>query len=313
MTLANVRENVFRDPALQRMLHGLVIASVRSQFVGPLTYNDNGGEPVFDWKYLLSTASLFSGSDVGSHQDVALRVAQTCLQSQQTTETQRAAAAMILNDLENLPSFELAKRRNLVPGDFESNLQLLMRMRMLRNRLATTVELTDGRQLALTRFQLAFWQTLSNATWISVSAPTSAGKSFVVGRWLIDQINAPNQLAAFVVPTRALISQVEADLRTFAAEAGKKINVTSIPRHESLKSNQPNILVFTQERLHLLLTNEAQGNTSAFSHLIIDEAQKVGDRHRGVMLQLVIEMVLARRALTKVVFVSPMTSNPGAL
>src|SRR5262245_59918980 len=107
MTLANVRERVFQDAELQRLLDDVVTDSVRSQFLGPLT-QDRHREQAFDWNYLLSIASLFAGSELGSHQEIALRVAQSCLQTQQTTETHRAAAAMILDDLENHPSLDLA-------------------------------------------------------------------------------------------------------------------------------------------------------------------------------------------------------------
>lgn len=47
--------------------------------------------------------------------------------------------------------------------------------------------------------------------------------------------------------------------------------------------------------------------------LVVDEAHKIGDATRGVLLQQVIEGIAARNPDLKVVFASPMSSNPEAL
>ncbi|WP_278471015.1 DEAD/DEAH box helicase [Gimesia maris] len=320
MSIEHVREHVFQDEGFLQVFDKLVVDSVASQFSTSLARPQNEDESdgqrpgeEHDWSYLLKVASLFSGSEVGGHQDVTLRIAQFCLQSSDTTENMKAAATMLLDDLSNGPAIKLAQSRDIIPADYEERLNLSMRMRSLKNKLGTLVELSDKSTLRLTRFQHAFWDGLDQATWVSVSAPTSAGKSFVISKWIVDSIDTARTLIVYVVPTRALISQVEADLKQYTRDSKKRIHVTSIPRKESIKRDRPNILVFTQERLHLFLTSTNENELPFISHLIIDEAQKIGDRHRGVILQLVIESIISKRPDTRLVFVSPMTSNPDQL
>lgn len=70
------------------------------------------------------------------------------------------------------------------------------------------------------------------------------------------------------------------------------------------------VFVFTQERLHILLSSHPNLPARA---LIVDEAHKVGDRQRGVLLQDVIERLSAANVHLHALFASPMTSNPGTL
>ncbi len=120
----------------------------------------------------------------------------------------------------------------------------------------------------------------------------------------------------YLVPTRALISQVERDLRDlFEKEQLDDVVVSSLP---IMKSDdvvgetiaRKRVFVFTQERLHILLTANPSLPARA---LIVDEAHKVGDRQRGVLLQDVIERIYEANTELRVVFASPMTSNPEVL
>lgn len=69
--------------------------------------------------------------------------------------------------------------------------------------------------------------------------------------------------------------------------------------------------MFTQERLHLLAN--ALGNGFSFDLLIVDEAHKIGDNQRGVILQDAIERAARANPDMKVVFISPATQNPEEL
>eukprot|EP00456_Euglypha_rotunda_P061412 TRINITY_DN5138_c0_g1_i13.p1 TRINITY_DN5138_c0_g1~~TRINITY_DN5138_c0_g1_i13.p1 ORF type:complete len:453 (-),score=57.92 TRINITY_DN5138_c0_g1_i13:11-1369(-) len=152
---------------------------------------------------------------------------------------------------------------------------------------------------------------------MSVSAPTSAGKSFILAHWIAALMRESTIVTVvYLVPTRALISQVERDLRDlFEKEGLDDVAVSSLPimKAESEVGEaviRRRVFVFTQERLHILLT--AHPNLAARA-LIVDEAHKVGDRQRGVLLQDVIERICEANSELRVVFASPMTSNPGVL
>jgi hypothetical protein len=166
--------------------------------------------------------------------------------------------------------------------------------------------------LRVNHFQRHFWRVVTAHEWVSVSAPTSAGKSYIMTRWIGEQLRAsPLATVVYLVPTRALINQVETDLRTFLREEGlSSVTVSSLPLARTLVPERGTVLVFTQERLHILL---AAAPDLAIDVLVVDEAHKVGDRQRGVLLQHVVERVAQTNPATKIVFASPMTSNPEAL
>jgi hypothetical protein len=87
--------------------------------------------------------------------------------------------------------------------------------------------------------------------------------------------------------------------------------VSSIPVTAALRTNAGNFFVFTQERFHLFLS--AFETIPAIDMIIVDEAHKVGDRQRGILLQEVIERVVAVRPNVKFIFASPQTENPEIL
>lgn len=228
------------------------------------------------------------------------------------TETQRTAAANVLDQLANRPAIALAARRAMLPDALETRLPLPARIEWVRRRLEHSVALADDTALPVNRFQRRFWSDLEAHDWLSVSAPTSAGKSYIVTRWVIDLLQQrPGALVIYVVPTRALITQVEADFRALVAASGLRgVEISSVPLARRVDASQSAILVLTPERVHMLLTAAPDLVATA---LIVDEAHKVGDGHRGVLLQQVIERVTRDAPESKVLFASPLTSNPELL
>lgn len=121
-----------------------------------------------------------------------------------------------------------------------------------------------------------------------------------------------NKNIVYVVPTRALISQVETDLRALLKQYNleSQTNVTTVPPQDDVDIEKSNIFVFTQERLHWFL----YGNSNVqVDILIVDEAHKIEDGNRGILLQQKIEDVVKTNPRIKVFFSSPFTSNPEIL
>lgn len=284
-----------------------------------------------DWPYLLLAASVLamapeSSAEAAACRDAALRIAQFCLSAgaaagagataaedgRRPTLVQRATAASVLDLLVNRPAIDLAARRHLIDPGVTASLPVPIRLESLRRQLLHEVPLHGGTYLAVNRFQRRVWSALDDCTWVSFSAPTSAGKSFAVMHWVADFVTRyPSANLVYLVPTRALISEVEGELRRLLRQSdGYGDPVTSLPLIPPGSAMRPRVFVFTQERLHLLLTSSPSTRVDV---LIVDEAHKLGDGHRGVLLQQVIERVLGRGHGTKVVFASPMTSNPESL
>lgn len=146
--------------------------------------------------------------------------------------------------------------------------------------------------------------------WISASAPTSVGKSFILESWIQDYLAVnENSLVVYLVPTRALISEVARELKVRLP--ADRVNIASLPLAKYYKAGTSNVFIFTQERLHIFLnTFEDKPKIDA---LIVDEAHKIGDRHRGVFLQQVIELASEENPDLKIIFASPFTDNPELL
>ncbi|HZS80798.1 MAG TPA: DEAD/DEAH box helicase [Herbaspirillum sp.] len=266
-----------------------------------------------DWDYLLFAASFLAQSNKGAA--IALRVAQTCLCDKMATDVQRDSAALILDALANHPAIELAVKRSLLRPSFQTRLPGVARLDYSRRTYEQSISIHGDKPLRVNGFQKKLWEAARNHGWISVSAPTSAGKSFILARWICNVMRSfPVTTIVYLVPTRALISQVERDLRDlFSKEELDKVSVSALPivkPEDGTDVIRQRVLVFTQERLHILFS--AQPNL-AVQALIVDEAHKVGDPQRGVLLQDVIERLSIANPNLSVLFASPMTSNPELL
>ncbi|WLB89650.1 DEAD/DEAH box helicase [Bradyrhizobium japonicum] len=164
----------------------------------------------------------------------------------------------------------------------------------------------------------SIWNRARNPqSWISASAPTASGKTFLVLQWLIDEMKASGAtIAVYLAPTRALASEIEGNLTSLIKRMSiEDIEVTSLPlsaKHlDASKAGKKLIYILTQERLHLLANGFNDG--MRIDILVADEAHKVGDHLRGVVLQDAIERASRSNPKIKIVFISPATQNPEAL
>ena len=145
------------------------------------------------------------------------------------------------------------------------------------------VVIGDGQELSLNRFQRDVWDAAHTAQVLSITAPTSTGKSFLLCQWLAEYLREnPKAFIVYLVPTRALIQQVENDLRQQFAGATaplSSVNVSSLPMAASVKDDTANVMVLTQERLHILLLGLPAERLPTL--MIVDEAHKLGDGAAG--------------------------------
>lgn len=167
----------------------------------------------------------------------------------------------------------------------------------------------DG--VTLTDFQVRLLKALRDTASVSVSAPTSAGKSFTLELDLLYRLGkAASYTAVFLVPTRALIRQVSVDLADLLRQNEVECSVLSslsIPENDD---GQPRrfIFVFTQERFATFLAQAPAGLD--IDAIIVDEAQEIGKDRRGITLERVIRMAMRRYPTAQLFFSSPLRSNP---
>ena len=264
-----------------------------------------------DWNYMLGIASLLSHSSNSQHLDAALRIAQACLLQDVCTDIQKSASAIILDTLTNNVSIKMAVEKHYLDENYKDNYPLSFKLQKYKSDFEHSIQINDE-LIFLNRFQKDVYEVHKSHETISISAPTSAGKSFILCTILLEELLDGNKNIVYLVPTRALISQVEADLRKLIKknQMEQAVNISTVPPQEELESGKSNVFVFTQERLHWFLCS----SFSAHIHLlIIDEAHKIEDSNRGILLQQKLEEVVKRNPSVKVYFSSPYTSNPEIL
>jgi hypothetical protein len=263
------------------------------------------------WSFVLGCASALARGDTEAAQDAALRIAQLCLASVGLEEIEQGhlvAAALVLEWLGNRRALALADSRELVSAEAWTSAPAPLRADVMRRRLELLIPSEEGRSLPVNPFQRAFWSAAERGDWVSVSAPTSAGKSFIVRRWFEKRLAEKDCFrGVYVVPTRALLAEVCKELE---ATFGREIPVFGIPWDSEIGKAPKELYVFTQERLHLL-QNE-RGDFVA-DLLFVDEAQKLADGERGVLLQRVIAEAVRRHPATQVIFASALAENPDLL
>lgn len=169
----------------------------------------------------------------------------------------------------------------------------------------------DHQTIYLTDFQRKIYSSLNQGKSISISAPTSSGKSFLLKAFISKKFKEDIQFnVVYIVPTRALISEVTRDFKnSFKHFEVEDINISSAPASYSKDKIIPKkMFVLTQERYHNLLYDV--DFEEPIDILIIDEAQKVSEGSRGIILEEVIEESLKRYPDFQVIFISPFAKNP---
>jgi DEAD/DEAH box helicase len=298
-------------PWFPDLLRKLLVADLAAQLPG--TPPNNTPEITEDEaRKLLGRASVLSLSEVPTQQAIAYEIATRLIELFDNRIPGLVSAAdVILSRIGNFPGRRLLRRR--CAGGDENTPEAPARLGLERigREIENTVTGPDQREWALTDFQHEFFQALDSATSVSVSAPTSAGKSFILGLDLIRRLRkVVPACVVYVVPTRALIREVTLTIRKHLREAGMEaVPVRSVPFPIAQdKAPQGAVFVLTQERLLSLL--HSREGTQWITTLVVDEAQSIRDEARGVILQTAIEAVLIKHPHAEVHFASPLASNP---
>ncbi|MBX8604720.1 DEAD/DEAH box helicase [Pseudomonas cichorii] len=268
-----------------------------------------------DWPRLLLAGSILARSDQRIDQGAALRIATAAI-SLAEHQAVKDSGAVLMGKLSNFRAVDLAVARKLLETDLEARLGTSLRLEAQRREMEHSVLVhSTGAWLQVNDFQQRFWNNATGDNWLSASAPTASGKTFLVLQWLIDKIvTGDSQVVVYLAPTRALVSEIETNLKGLLGNT-KNIEVSSLPLITKYKTARAGgarvVLVFTQERLHLLAN--VLGDAFSVDLLIVDEAHKIGDNQRGVILQDAIERATRTNPKLKAVFISPATQNPGEL
>ena len=244
---------------------------------------------------LLNSASVFALAHDEESRDLAQQIAVFASLAFDSPEV-RGAAVHILSGLGNFPGLKKVEPESLDSLGFHTHLRSALLKEL------ASVEM-DGARISLTDFQLDVWETLKSSAATAISAPTSAGKSFVVLEHLAETaIRAENFVAMYIAPTRALLAEIQGKLERRLAKISSELRITTIPVADP-EHRAKQIYVLTQERAQLLLS--AMDLVDAIDLVIVDEAQAIGDDSRGMILQDVIEKIREASPSARFLFLAP--------
>ncbi|TDU21728.1 DEAD/DEAH box helicase [Arthrobacter sp. JUb115] len=297
---------VLELPGFKKSLSNATVMNLRKEFG---IFTPESDVPDIDWNFALMCASALTSYDSESANEAVLRIAQSCLLSGEvTTSEQKAAALLLLQREGNVRAAALAQAKGIIDINAMGRAPVELRLDAGTRVSELTIDLV-GVSFVLNTFQKEFWDAAQQLGWLSISAPTSAGKSFIVQAWIKERLaQDPEIKIVYLAPTRALIEEVGTGLRT---ELGFSVSIQTLPWSlEQENAPESSVYIFTQERLHIHLTSNPDFLPD---FVFIDEAQNIGNSSRGILMSQVISECASRNAAAQIIFASPLSANPEIL
>lgn len=158
-------------------------------------------------------------------------------------------------------------------------------------------------QFLITNFQKDLWDSLDINSEISISAPTSSGKSFIIKQHLIKTFLVEKTFRVlYIVPSRALINQVSEDLIS-EINSDTHIKTSFIEENEVFEKE---IYVLTPERCIKVLSSNLE-----IDLIFIDEIQGIEDiGGRGQTFEYVFNEISILYPNAKIISAGPNILNP---
>jgi hypothetical protein len=257
---------------------------------------------------LLKSAAALSASTNTEHRETAYQIASAAAELEgDASPGIPYLLLLVLSRIGNFPALSYARKRF---GIDEYSLPTRSVAETVDRSEGNSVDLGPG-LVRLTDFQLELWRELTAGGAVGVSAPTSAGKSFILQAYAQRLVTEQKvSRVVFLVPTRALINQVSDDIAAWLVndQTGAELVTTPVPKGASLPERA--VFVVTQERLQLL---QSAHPDLLFELMVVDEAQSLGDGPRGVLLSSVIDEALTRNPKMQLLFAGPNLRNPAGL
>ncbi len=244
-------------------------------------------------KKLHYCASVFAQTEDERFKSFAQTIALNTLLLE-VDEAMRESSMHLLTELGNFPGLNYVDR---VYG--RGNHSFLERLNRKVSQALNTVPI-GGVDLPLTDYQKRVWDELPGGASLAVTAPTSAGKSFLVVEHLCRLAETRSRFGAvYIAPTRALLSEVHQKIQA-RLSTSEHIRVSTVPSLDPL-SREHQVFILTQERLQVLLATWG----GDIDLVVVDEAQNLSDAARGMILQDCLEEVVSRNRQAQVVMLAP--------
>lgn len=174
-----------------------------------------------------------------------------------------------------------------------------------------------GETFLLTDFQCELWRKMERSKHVGVSAPTSAGKSFVILLYTVKRVLEDNWNVIYIVPTLSLVNQVCEDYTNMFHRLGFDDFIVS----SGLSNQDPqkgNIYVWTQEKAIAALSTTGHSIAPKKTILVVDEIQNIerisqDEDERAKILYDAIQEFRHIRSIKKVVISGPRINEVSSL
>lgn len=278
-------------------------------------------------KRLVETASLFSLDDDKKYQKLAFKIAVYLLnQYQDQYQSLPLAVEIIMSRLGNIPTI-YSMIENKHGRDFfsfykkehnEQNYDTISTYikfpEILVKQITNKKKINEETSLTFTNFQAEIYSLLTAQKSVTFSAPTSTGKSYIIHNYIAERILELEKFSAvYIVPTKALIAEVKESIEKKILSFGKKLNEFGVfisanyLNIEEINKVHRKVFVLTQERLQDSMANNPLKDVDL---LVVDEAQKVSDEGRGVIIEDAVQELLVNNPKVQTIIVSPYADNP---
>ena len=306
--IAEIIAEIKNTPFYQERFDNFLKKSIQTIFT---IKSEKLAEREFSLKELIEMANIFSLSeDRNDLKSAYLMAMYSWINHYSDNPEIQEPVNLILSRLSNFPAKQLLlkrteelKKQGIVP---HKNSSLFVGLENIGREFSHRVVFFDN--LILTEFQKTLWDCLESNISVSFSAPTSAGKSFILKMFAVKKIKENDAFSIlYLLPSRALINEATYDIQSLLKEhmLMDEVLMTSIPVGK-IKSKKV-IYILTQERASVLLE---QSPDILFDLIIVDEAQAISNRQRGIILQNILQDILEKNLSTPVVFSSPFIKNP---
>lgn len=259
-------------------------------------------------------SSILAGSDNENHRrKVQLFAMLSHLAYNDNPDIERTTF-LLLSRIGNLTaSRHLPNYKNINNKSDQSNLSVYDGFDVLLNyelaeELNNKTIHTEDESILATQFQKDLWDKLNQNTNLSVSAPTSAGKSFIIKKY-IKAIQRRSQKSnyIYIVPSRALINQVSEEFRL---DFGEGIDIrTSFLEPPEIDDIKNHLYILTAERC-LKLIQYSYDKLLDIDLIFVDEIQNIEDeKGRGTILEFVLEELSILYSQAQIIIAGPNISN----
>ena len=289
-------ENIYNNETLNDVIEKEVI-NLLSRKIASLSFKENDKKKI---RKAIWLASILSNSGDEKHlkkvQDLAILLFLNNNQNQEILKI----VYILFSRIGNLAATKHLKAQE----KFNFNEDLLLIQELVKKRIDNSI-LIEEKPYLLTDFQKELYENLHDKKHISISAPTSSGKSFILKKFIENEFKSNKSYTVFyIVPSRALINQVSEELRSEIPEIVIK---NAFIEDEEVFAEKL-IYVITPERALKIINSQT---IKIIPNLIfVDEIQNVENEDgRGNLFEHVYEEFSRNYINTKIITAGPFISN----